>query len=71
MDIKLEKHRREPRVGNVYLYDAKHYVVVSSSISFSFMDLVTMEVSRYWFNDIEDIVQIRDGEYVGTLKITI
>ena len=70
MDIKWEKPVREPNVGDVYLYDAKHYlIVVDDSDFYSGVNLKTMELEYCceWINHLEPVSH---GEYVGTLKIT-
>lgn len=75
MDIKLEKPRREPSVGDVYLYDAKHYMVIMDQDGqeeaeyYYCLDLETMrlEYTNQWMGYL---MPVRGGEYVGTLKIT-
>jgi len=73
MDIKLEKPRKEPSVGDVYLYDAKHYMVIMDQDEEDYyyycLDLETMRFEYYsqWINHL---VPVRGGEYIGTLKIT-
>lgn len=71
MDIKLERPVREPSVGDVYLYDAKHYMVIEDNVG-HLWGVVNLETMRHlrWSPWIDHLTPVRDGEYVGTLRIT-
>lgn len=71
MDIKLEKPRREPSVGDVYLYDAKYYMIIMDRGDYyCCLDLEIMKF-KYDSQWIDYLVPVRDGEYIGTLKMSI